>query len=289
MIKYFFIVILISVVIVFIILGVIFFLREPLVLDSKFINVSSPFLYNFKVEGELHETGSMQKSKSPYWWLNSGGVMTIKEGSGQSNQGDLTALSKWRILYNLNNPIDTDGGYHPQNIFRLVTKSSWQDFSEEAIFKINKINLSQSPNRNVSNGVLLFLRYKDGNNLYYVGVRVDGTGIIKKKVNGEYFTLAQEKIFEGQYHRHDNPNLLPLNTWFGIRAEIKNIEDQSVAIKLFVDPLNTEEWQLVLQTIDDATGFDGLPINNKGFAGIRTDFMDVEFREFKIVELPLTL
>lgn len=244
-------------------------------------NVLSPFIYSFNTEGKLQEAEKPSKSTSPYWWLNSGGVMDISEGKGATNQGNLPAISSWKILYNLSNPTDTDSGLRPQNIFRLVTRSKWQNFTEEVYFKINRLNLSESPNRNLSNGLLLFLRYQDGNNLYYAGVRVDGLAVIKKKIHGKYFTLAQEKIFEGNYDRLTNPNLLPKNVWLGLRSEISDQEGQ-VNIKLFIDEKNTGLYKLVLETKDTNGGIDGGPISREGFAGIRTDFMDVEFKDFKI-------
>ncbi len=249
------------------------------------VDTHSPFLYTFNVDGELQESGSMGRSASPYWWLNSGGVMKIKRGVGSTNKGNLPPLSRWRVRYNLSNPTDTDNGYHPQNIFRLVTRTQWGNFSEEALFRIEKINESSSPNRNVSNGLLFFLRYLDGNNLYYAGLRVDGTAVIKKKINGEYFTLSQKKIYEGDYTGSNPHNLLPMHSWLGLRAEIESRADKSVIIKLFVKEGDNGEWKNVLEAEDDPGGFDGSPILDKGFAGIRTDFMDVEFRDFKITTI----
>ena len=245
-------------------------------------NLASPFSYTFNEEGKLQESDSMERSSSPYWWLNSGGIMNIKEGRGETNQGNLSNLSRWRIQYNISNSKDTDNGYRPQNIFRLVTRSKWQDFSQEAYFKINTTNLSPSINRNLSNGILFFLRYQDGNNLYYAGLRVDGMAVIKKKINGEYFTLAQKEVFLGIYDKNKNPNLLPKKVWVGIKSEIKNDSNNSTSIKLFIDKINDKKWELVLETVDDNSGFDKEPILNKGFAGIRIDFMDVEFKDFKI-------
>lgn len=245
------------------------------------INIASAFIYSFNVDGVLNESGESTESSSPYWWLNSGGIMKIKESVGSTNIGELGKLSKWRILYKISSPTDTDDGYHPQNIFRLLSRATWKDFYSQSYFNILKDNLSNSPNRNASNGILLMLRYQDGDNLYYAGLRVDGTAIIKKKVDGQYITLAQEKMFEGVYNRETNPNLLPKNKWIGIRSEIKN-ENNSVRIKLFSDINKSGQWEKILEVVDSKKVSGSEPIYNEGFQGIRTDFMDIEFKDFKV-------
>lgn len=246
---------------------------------------SSPFIYSFNVSGQLEEAGSMKESRSPYWWLDSGGLMTIEENTGHTNYGDLPIFSKWNVMYRVSNPTDTDNGTHPQNIFRLITRSTWQQYSEQAYFNINTYNLSKSENRNVSNGLLLFLHYVDQNNFYYAGVRVDGTAVIKKKVNGKYFTLAQKKIFPGTYDRDKNPTLLPSHTWLGIKTSIQNNDDGSVTVRLYFDEKGDREnpqWKIMLTAVDGVGGADGNPIVQESFAGIRLDFMDVEFSNFRI-------
>ena len=189
------------------------------------------YLYNFNAPGVLSESGAMVESSSAYWWLSSGGVMNIVDNKGSTNTGELPNLSKWRLRYRVSNPTDTDDGFRPQNIFRLVSRNTWQDFSEEVYFKILKDNLSMSPNRNISNGLLLFGRFQDQNNLYYAGVRVDGTAVIKKKIEGEYTTLAQKKIFEGVYERTTYPNLIPKNVWLGLKMDVVT-EGREVVVKL---------------------------------------------------------
>lgn len=253
---------------------------------SELALVSEPyFLYNFNSAGTLNESGNMAESSSPYWWLNSGGILNIEKNIGNTNIGELPKFSKWRLLYRISNPKDTDQGYHPQNIFRLVSRNTWKDFQMETYFKIIKDNLSSSTNRNVSNGLLLMSRYQDANNLYYVGIRVDGTAIIKKKWQGEYFTLAQEKIFSGIYNRQSNPSLLPKDKWIGISTIIKNNIDGSVSIELLLDTDDNKQWETIMKTVDYKGGSDHDPIINSGSNGIRTDFMDVQFRDFKVLEI----
>ena len=245
--------------------------------------VASPFSYNFTTDGSLVESYNANLSTSPYWVVNSGGRMSITEGRGKTVHGELPEADYWRNLYAQANPLDTDNGYHPQNIFRLVGRSKWEDFRQQAYFKITKNQLSSSPNRNASNGVLLFNRYKDSANLYYTGLRVDGYAIIKKKVNGQYYTLGSVKVFPGSYSTSGNPNLLPKNTWLGVRSEVVDNPNGSVSIKLYTDIGWKGVWKLVAEAVD--TGTSGPIVSGAGFGGIRTDFMDVVFDAYKIEKL----
>jgi len=248
--------------------------------------VKSPYLYIFKVDGTLHEAGKESDSSSPYWWLNSGGMFYLNGGIGKTVHGELPTLNKWRLAYALSNPVDTDNGYHPQNIFRMLTRSQWQSFQEEAYFTISKINLSKSLERNAWSGVLLFNRYQDSNNLYYAGIRVDGNAIIKKKIGGKYYTLAQKTFYSNgkPYDRDTNPNIIPINTWIGLRSEITNEPSGAVRIKVFLDTGKTGNWVLGVEAVDNGAIF-GQTISNTGFGGIRTDFMDVQVDDFKITNI----
>ncbi len=241
------------------------------------------FRYSFDSPGMLEETGSMDESSSKFWWVNSGAMLIFEEGHGSTVQGELPENSSWRLLYADHNAESTDNGYHPQNIFRLVTQSKWRSFRQEAYFRIVRDNLSASTHRNESNGLLLFNRYQDSDNLYYAGIRVDGAAVIKKKINANYFTMAYKQVFSGEpYDRTANPNLLPKNTWIGVRSEVRNIRGGTVRIRIFMDDNRTRRWRLVLEAKDDGTSFGGPPFLGQGYAGIRADFMDVEFDDYLI-------
>lgn len=242
--------------------------------------------YGFDNEGSLEEAGSMSQSSSRDWWVNSGGYLIQSGGIGSSVQGELPANDRWRLAYAASNPTDTDGGYHPQNIFRLVTKSQWRNLRQQVYFKISKTNLSSSPNRNAYNGVLLFNRYVDSNNLYYVGLRVDGAAVIKKKLNGKYYTLGYYRLYGSGYDPTTKPNLLPANQWIGLRSVVKTNPDNSVTISVYVDNGDTKGWTRVLESVETGTGSSGPAILAAGYAGVRTDFMDVQFDGFETVEVP---
>jgi hypothetical protein len=227
------------------------------------------------------------RSIDPFLWLTSGSALLINDGTGKTLQGELTSNDKKRLSYLITNPIDTDNGYHPQNVFRIVTRGkNLQNIRQEVSVKINHINASNSPNRNGSNGIHLFNHYIDQYNLYTAGVRVDGQAVIKKKLSGIYYTLSSKKIYSGIYNRKNNPNLLPLGRWFGMRSDIITNEDGTVLIQLYLDRDNTGKWTLITTAFDDAITY-GKAISEEGRAGIRTDFMDVEFDDYTITATPL--
>jgi hypothetical protein len=249
-------------------------------------SVGDVFHYSFNVDGTLSEAPDMYASRSPYWWLNSGGMMKIDANIGRTIQGNLPAGDRWRKLYASSNPRDTDGGYHPQNIFRLVTRSDWEHPRQEVYMKVNADNLSGSTNRNESNGLLLFSNYRDGDNLYYLGIRVDGTAVIKKKMNGTYHVLTQVPLFAPgyTYNRVTHPNYIPKGIWIGLRSEMDTMSDGKVQLQLFTDVGRTGTWKLVAIAVDDGVTY-GSVIAGKAHLGIRTDFMDVEFSDYKVEEM----
>lgn len=244
------------------------------------------FAESFDSDFSIEESNTPENAKNSNWWLSSGGIFSINQGIGQTLHGELPRLSFWRLAYALSNPVDTDQGSHPQNIFRLVIKKKVRDYSQTLHFKIDGYNLSKSKNRNETNGVFLMGRYQDKNNVYYAGVRVDGAAVVKKKINGEYYTIGYTQIFEGEYDRERNPSLLPKNEWIGLRVDIETISDKSVFITLFIDKENDGNWQKVLTAQDDGERYGGASFMEAGYAGIRTDFMDVSFDDYKIVTLP---
>lgn len=243
-----------------------------------------PLVYAFEEAGVLEESNTPEKSTSPHWWVNSGGELIIEDGLGKTLQGDLPPPHPWRRTYSASNPIDTDNGKHPQNIFRLLSRNSWSNIRVQAKFKIVADNWSQSVNRNTSNGLFIITRYQDGNNLYYAGIRTDGTAIIKKKWAGEYYVLATQRLFNGEYHIDGTSNLIPHNEWIHLRVETSNNRDGSVTIRLFTKRESDVVWSKVLESKDTGTT-NGPALTKAGPVGIRTDFMDVEFDDLRVENL----
>jgi len=241
----------------------------------------SSLYYTFNSPGVLQEAGSMGRSTSPYFWLNSGGILTIASGVGMTVQGELPKHSFWQRLYSLGNALDTNGGTQPQNLFRLISKSQWENVSQELAFKVTDTNAVDSPNRDGWSGILLMSRYQNSDNLYYAGVRMDGAAVIKKKQNGRYTTLAQEKgIFSGTFDRTaSTPSLIPEDTWMRLKSVTKTNANGSVAITLYLDRKNSGAWEEVLTVTDSS------PLKGDGYVGIRTDYMDVHFDNYRMTEL----
>lgn len=259
--------------------------------NAAMITATSSFIYTFNVPGTLHESARFEESTSPYWWLNSGGTLHISGGAGNA-QGALSPLDRWRLAYLRSSAQDTDQGYHPQNLLRLVTKAQGENVRTESHFKILADNFSASPNRNASNGLFLMLRYQDYQTLYYAGVRVDGTAVIKKKYKGVYYTMAQPRIFPGSYVQGEHINLLPHGEWIGLRADTFTSADGSVRITLFMKREREAAWKKIAEALDSgqygrpAEGVAGTPpIAKAGHLGLRTDFMDVQFRNFRATAL----
>lgn len=233
---------------------------------------------SFDGKRDVVETALMEESQDPCWWLSSGAMVSIDRGVAHTLQGELAPDSEWRKRYAESSPVDTDEGAHPQNLLRLVARSTWGDARQEVRFRINRINLSTSRERGEWSGVLLFLRYHDSETLYYAGLRMDGTAVIKKKLEGRYVTLAQRPVYElaARYDRDANPSLLPVGKWIALASVIRTEHDGSVRIDLFVqDERSRDEWRLAASATD--RGADGPAIVAPGHAGLRADFMDVEF------------
>jgi hypothetical protein len=223
----------------------------------------------------LNEAGKMEESASPDWWLSSGGLFIQQGGLGKTIHGSLPAGSVWQEKY-AHKPDTTDNGSHPQNIFRLLTRRTWGDCVQELKFRISAYRAAACEQRNASNGVLFMSRYQDQHNSYYAGIRVDGSVVIKKKINGIYHTLAQARIYPGAYDRERQPILLPVRSWIAMRCEVRN-RDKGVDIILSTHERG--KWRVVAQAHDDDK--QGPPFG-EGFSGIRTDFMDAEFEHYRI-------
>ena len=261
--------------------GLVFFFHAPEKTEAP-PEEGDQLSYSFSTPGILEETGSLRESSSPYWWVNSGGALVLTDGIGTTFEDELPASHHWRKEYARTNPGDTEDGAHPQNVFRLISKFSWENVRFEGRFRIGADNLSESPNRNETNGIFLMSRYEDEDDFYYAGMRVDGDAVIKKKYDGTYYTLAQVHVFPGSYDRTENPNLLPKDTWIDMRSETVT-EGDTVTIRLYLRDERANAWREVLKATDD--GSETPPLLEASHVGVRTDFMDVAFDAFLIEEI----
>jgi hypothetical protein len=240
----------------------------------------------FGPDTRIEEARSFELSENRQWWLSSGAYFNVIDSIGRTVQGGLPESDPWRIAYARNNPLNTIDGFYPQHIFRLVTRSTWLNQTQEVYFLVSEYRPIESEERNASNGVFFFNRYIDQDNVYYAGFRVDGQATIKKKINGVYYDLAFAPVFESEvpYDPVTAPNLMPVGQWIGMRTEIQTQPDGSVRIELYADLENADEWSLVLSAVD-VPGENGGPVfSEAGHAGLRSDFMDAAFSNYQLVE-----
>ena len=243
---------------------------------------SDRLVETFDTVGVLEETGSMQESRNADWWLNSGGRLRFRDGVGATLEGELATGDRWRRAYAEGDPLDTDAGARPQNLFRLITRGRWRNARQSVRFRIDRITPTMSPNRNETNGVLLMHRFQDGKNVYYAGLRVDGAAVIKKKAGGVYFTLAYRQLYPGEYDREGAPSLLPLGRWLALETTIENEPGGGVRLAIRAqDPAtHGEDLTEVLAVVDH--GAESPQIVAEGHAGVRTDFAEVELDDYRI-------
>ena len=104
-------------------------------------------------------------------------------------------------------------------------------------------------------------------------------------MGGTYYTLSTDPVYVGSYDRIGNPNLIPEDRWIGLRSIVQNRSDGSVDIRVYVDKEDNGSWELVSSVTDDGRTYGGNALTQQGHAGIRTDFMDVQFDDYKAVSL----
>lgn len=226
----------------------------------------------------VEESNSPASAKDPSWWLESGGFLNAEEDGWKTIEGSLNSEDKWRKHYLRTNPLDTDNGYHPQNIFRLFSLQAYSTPVQELRFVAEHTNLSDSPNRNAKSGVFLYSRYIDESNYYYAGIQMDGKIAIIKKYAGIFETLAEVEIFTGQYERDTNPTLIPHSENLGLRVVTEESEGLlNIEVSL---ARGDGEWEEVLRVGD--SGKRHGPILTPGRVGLRSDFMDNTFTSYLV-------
>lgn len=258
-------------------------------ISRSYISFKDSFFHNDLLE----ETGDPAESDNEFWWLDSGARFFVSDGVGRTLAGNLSESSPWRERYRRSNSEDTDGGVRPQNIFRLFTRIPFHNVQEEAYFRMRAYDMDTSPNRNTSNGFSLISRYQDADNFYYGGIRVDGSAVIKKKVNGTYYELAHINSFLSGQNANEAMKLIARGVSIGIRFETVNTENGQVELRLSVhvpkessnQHATAGEWRDILVALDnkDNNTSSGAFVGS-GLLGIRTDFMDAEIANYHAAE-----
>lgn len=234
-----------------------------------------PLVYLFDVPGTLAQTTYASQSSSPYFWLRSGGILSISGGRAYSNQGKLAATNYWRTKYDAMNPTATDNGYRPQNVFTMFSRASLTNVSVQIYVDRVRDNLSNNANRHPYNGEMLYARYVDDNNYYLAGLHADGTVLIQKKVDGVYTTLASKQFFAGSYGANGDYDLIPGGKWLGIKFLVANNVNGTPVLSVYTDIGWSGSWKLALTAKDS-----GSTITGAGLAGITSNFADIELDNF---------
>jgi hypothetical protein len=96
--------------------------------------------------------------------------------------------------------------------------------------------------------------------------------------------MAQSTVIMGHYDRDQNPDLLPHGIWMQLAATTVTNADRSVTVTLSIEHNGVSQEVL---SATDAGRYDGTPpITGAAPQGIRTDFMDVRFKDYRIRALP---
>src|SRR6185503_13778796 len=207
------------------------------------------FYYTFNNPGTLNEALSIAQSTSPYFWLRDGGILAIAGGAGTQR----------------------DAGR-----FLLLERALVRDSTTDALLNRTAEVFSSAADAQPYDGEAVYARYGDDNNFYYAGLRADGTVILKKKQEGAYATLAQAPLFGGTYSA-SHPDLIPHNTWIGLRLSVTTLASGAAKLVFFVDVGNTGSWKEVLSATDTT------PLA-AGLSGIESDHADMEISSFKFAD-----
>lgn len=171
------------------------------------------------------------------------------DGLIADNYGKNDSLGRWDVtsqsLYAKDNR-----GYTSSPIFRVVTnKSDFSNFCLTADMMKTKLGIENW------DGLQIFFRYKDYDNLYVTGLRNDNSLHLKKKINGTYYTLAQVPISSNR-----------LNYWYKMK-----LVAAGKRIQVYVD------GQKYIEVTD------GSIVSGK--VGIRTDNIEAYFDNFTVYSL----
>jgi hypothetical protein len=199
--------------------------------------------------------------RSPNWDMNSGSLF-LRDNRAWSGVPDT-------VVPNAKSTNGTNSA-----IYRMMTKrSDFKDFTVSFTLNVNNLTSTTKTPAVGWDGVHVFLRYINEQELYYASVfRRDGKVVIKKKKpggvsnGGTYYDIStyQTKSF-------------PIGVDTKVKATIKTV-GTTVEIKLFVNDV------LVVSAIDDGK-IGGAPILSQGKTGIRGDNTDFTFDDFKVETL----
>lgn len=228
--------------------------------------------------------------KSPDWQMTSGSLF-VKNGVFWTGVPDACFNDQASPNPHSGNCMDSD-------VFRLNTARKFSG-SIGVSLKLQQQNEIHKAGCNKGDtcwyGTHIWLRYQNEFNLYYVSVnRADGDVVIKRKVpcgsdnSGTYFVL-------GDYVKHD----FRTDSWNTYTATVQTNHDGSVTIKLYDDSYSTTKpidvgtdrggtnpnWSASCKTHEHYASAAYQPITAAGAVGVRGDYANFEFTNFKVYAL----
>jgi hypothetical protein len=201
--------------------------------------------------------GNKRAVMSPDWDVTSGSLF-ICDGAGWTGVPDTRAVDA-------SSSSGTDS-----SVFRVITKR--RDFGDVAVsLQVRDLRLA-APGATAPaevDGIHLFLRYQTPAWLYVVSLnRRDDQIVIKKKLpggptaGGTYVTLGQA------------PYVVPYGAWQSFTVRITGGQDRPVRISVAVGA------RRILAVSDRGMG--GPAIVSPGAVGLRGDYCEFEFRDFRV-------
>lgn len=208
-------------------------------------------------EFAYYNPGDHVSVESPVWLLTSGSLFA-RDGAG------------WTGVPDIGRPDPASSKFTDSSVFRAVTRRN--DFGNVVVSFSLFIQRFVAPGGQAApswRGVHVFLRYQSADLLYVLSVdRSDGIIVIKKKVPGPeanggiYSTLASTR------HR------AVTGRWETVTASVTN-QGEGVALTVSID------GAVVLRAVDSGSGHSP-PITQPGRVGLRGDYTQFMFRNFKV-------
>ena len=201
----------------------------------------------FDQNRDLDSTG--QDSADDKFWLINEGDMKIQDKLGHVQADKFRALALYEIKDN-------------------------QNYIAQMYFKYNKYDGSGG-----TDSIGFLYNYHDGENKYSTGIRADGYSEIKEKNDGKYSDNHNPKRVylanENDGERSSN-NEIPSKRWIGLKIVV-NQDHGYNNIRIYID--KGSGWTYITEWTDDEN------LMNGGLIGLRTDGYDVEFRDFKVMDV----
>jgi hypothetical protein len=201
----------------------------------------------FNQDRNLDSTGR-EYADDIFWWINEGD-MKIQNKMGHVQTDQFRALAQYEIKDN-------------------------QNYLAQVYFKYNNYNGNGG-----TDSIGFLYNYHDGENKYSTGIRADGYSEIKEKNDGEYSDNHNPKRV---YLANDNDgesssnNEIPPKRWIGFKIVVSQDHGYN-NIKMYID--KGSGWTYITEWTDDED------LMNGGLIGLRTDGYDVEFRDFKVMDV----